>query len=230
MVSSTMRKRKQSHHASVGNKRTNAQSQPSSTTNRIQHNNTTFNQQVKTISVTSSTECSELTDMTVNNQQNLQKILDMETELAKLKQQNATLQAQQQLQQQQQEQQQQQQQQQEQQTQIVTSVKKHRHRVKKPLSYMDWKIKFITKNYIFSKVKFITDESQLEDHKKKSSIGYLFLQVMQQNHKEPIDDVEVFWNSAKKMVYSAINEKRNSVQNAIKKAWMRMYYVCIFII
>ena len=95
---------------------------------------------------------------------------------------------------------------------------------------MDWKIKFITKNYIFSKVKFITDESQLEDHEKKSSIGYLFLQVMQQNHKEPIDDVEEFWKSARKMVYSAINEKRNSVQNAIKKAWTRMYYVCIFII
>ena len=71
---------------------------------------------------------------------------------------------------------------------------------------MDWKIKFITKNYIFSKVKFITDELQLQGYEKKSSIGYLFLQVMQQNHKEQIDNVNECWQSAKKMVYSAINE------------------------
>ena len=53
MVSSTTRKRKKPHHTSVRNKRTNTQSQPSSTTNCIQCNNTTFNQQVKSISVTS---------------------------------------------------------------------------------------------------------------------------------------------------------------------------------
>ena len=31
---------------------------------------------------------------------------------------------------------------------------------------MDWKIKFFSKNYIFSKVKFITDKSQLQDDEK----------------------------------------------------------------
>ena len=34
---------------------------------------------------------------------------------------------------------------------------------------------------MFRKVKFITNKMQLEDHEKKSSIGYLLLQVMQQN-------------------------------------------------
>ena len=64
---------------------------------------------------------------------------------------------------------------------------------------MDWKIKFISKNYIFNKGKFITEETQLQDHEKKTSIGHLFLQVMQQNHKDPIDDVKAFWYSSKKL-------------------------------
>ena len=42
---------------------------------------------------------------------------------------------------------------------------------------------------------------------------------MEQHHKETIDDVKAFWYSAKKILYTAINEKRNSVQNAIKKMW-----------
>ena len=88
----------------------------------------------------------------------------------------------------------------------------------KILNLMDWKIKFITKNRIFSKVKFITDILQLKDYEKNKSIGYLFLQAMQQNHKEPIDDIKVFWYSAKKTIYSAINEKHNAVQNAITSA------------
>ena len=96
---------------------------------------------MKSISVTSSAECFDLTKMSVQNQQHIR---NMESEIAKLKQQNATLLAQQhqhqqqqlQLQQQQKQQQQLQlqqqlqQQQQRQQTQVVTPVKKHRHCVK----------------------------------------------------------------------------------------------------
>ena len=33
-----------------------------------------------------------------------------------------------------------------------------------------------------------------------------------------------------KTIYSAINEKRNSVQNEMKSAWERTYHVCLFII
>ena len=57
----------------------------------------------------------------------------------------------------------------------------------------------------------------LQDYEKVSLIGYLFLDIMRQNHKETIDDVKAFWDAAKKTLYSAINEKQNSVQNAIKK-------------
>ena len=53
---------------------------------------------------------------------------------------------------------------------------------------------------------------------------------MQQHHIETIGDVKAFWDSAKKMHYTLINEKRNSVQNAIKKNWQRTYHVCVFII
>ena len=65
---------------------------------------------------------------------------------------------------------------------------------------------------------------------KKPSSGYLFIDIIQQHHKDTIDDVKAFWDLAKKMLYTAINEKRISVQNAIKSVWERMYYVCIFII
>ena len=53
---------------------------------------------------------------------------------------------------------------------------------------------------------------------------------MQQNHKETIDDVKICWDSAKKTLCSAINEKYNSVQNAIESVWEHTYHVYIFII
>ena len=88
MVTSSTRKRKQSQHSSVSNKRTNTKTQSPSTANQVQCNNTTINQQLKLISVTSSAECSDLTDISVQNQQ---QIRNMESEIAKLKQQNVTL-------------------------------------------------------------------------------------------------------------------------------------------
>ena len=91
MVTLSIRKHKRSHHTSVGNKRTNTQSQPSSTTNCAQCSSTMINQQLKSISVTSSAECSNLTNMSVHNQQH---ICNMESEITKLKQQSATLLAQ----------------------------------------------------------------------------------------------------------------------------------------
>ena len=99
MVTLSTRKRNQSHHASVGNKYTNTQSWPSSTANCVQFRSTTNNEQLKSISVTSSVECSYQTNMSVHNQQ---RISNMESEIAKIKQKNATLLAQQQQQQQQQ--------------------------------------------------------------------------------------------------------------------------------
>ena len=71
MVTSATRTHKQSHHASVCNNRTNTQSKPSSTANQIQCNSAMINQQLKSFSVTSSAECSNLTDMSVQNQQHI---------------------------------------------------------------------------------------------------------------------------------------------------------------
>ena len=47
---------------------------------------------------------------------------------------------------------------------------------------MDSNIKVIGKNYIFCKVKYITDQLQLQDYEKNQSIGYLFLDIMRKNH------------------------------------------------
>ena len=81
MVTSSTRKCKQSQHSSVGNKRANTQLQPSSTVNQVHRNSTTINQQLKLISVTSSAECSNLIDMSIQNQQH---ILNMESNLLNL--------------------------------------------------------------------------------------------------------------------------------------------------
>ena len=81
MVTSSTSKRNQSHHASVGNKRTNTQTKLSSTANRVKCSSTTINQQLKLISVTCSAECSDLTNMSVHNQQHIR---NMESEIAKL--------------------------------------------------------------------------------------------------------------------------------------------------
>ena len=63
---------------------------------------------------------------------------------------------------------------------------------------MDWKIKFILKIMFLVKLNLFQKNHNSKIMKKESSIGYLFLQFIQQNHKEPIDDVNAFWYSAKK--------------------------------
>ena len=63
---------------------------------------------------------------------------------------------------------------------------------------MDWKIKFITKNYIFSKVKFITDESQLENHAKNHPLDICFYNSCNKIIKSPLIMSEYFGNQPKK--------------------------------
>ena len=65
----------------ISNKRTNNQLQLSSTANHVQCNSTMINQQLKSISVSSSAEWSNLTDMSIHNQQH---IYNMESEIAKV--------------------------------------------------------------------------------------------------------------------------------------------------
>ena len=73
-------------------------------------------------------------------------------------------------------------------------MKKHHHHSKN-IKFYGLENQIYDKKFIFSKVKFITDQFQFQDYDKKISIGYLFPQVMQQSHKETIDDVKTFWDS-----------------------------------
>ena len=79
--------------------------------------------------------------------------------------------------------------------------------------------KDITKDKIWKYVKFINDDSMLDDYNNKTSIGYLFL-----NHYRTIDTLETeridsIWDEAKDYVSEAIAAKRNAVQTRIKKSF-----------
>ena len=88
---------------------------------------------------------------------------------------------------------------------------------------------FHYKNYIFSKAEFITDKLQFQDYEKKSSIGYLFLQTIQQNHKKLIDDVKIFWYSSKKHFIQ--QSMRTATQYKLRvNQYESVRIMCVFII
>lgn len=80
--------------------------------------------------------------------------------------------------------------------------------------------KDIAKEKIWRYVKFINDESMLEEYRDKSSIGYLFLSYYRNiNDNNPTNNIEVIWDEARDYVAEAIGAKRNAVQTRIKKCF-----------
>ena len=82
---------------------------------------------------------------------------------------------------------------------------------------MEWKIKFIKKNYIFSIVKFVTDKSKLKDYEKNHPLDIC------------IDDVTTFWESAKPTRYT-----QQSMENATQYKIQSNQYgsvriMCVFL-
>ena len=77
--------------------------------------------------------------------------------------------------------------------------------------------KDIAKDKIWRYVKFINDESMLDDYKDPSSIGFLFLSFYKNIDTEDAGKVDEIWDEAKDYVSEAIAAKRNAIQTRIKK-------------
>ena len=77
----------------------------------------------------------------------------------------------------------------------------------------------IAKDKIWRYVKFINDDSMLDDYNEKSSIGYLFLSFYRKIDTQNKYKVDAIWDEAKDYVCEAIAAKRNATQTRIKKSF-----------
>ena len=77
--------------------------------------------------------------------------------------------------------------------------------------------KDIAKEKIWRYVKFINDESMLDDYKDPSSIGYLFLSFYRNIDTQDSGKINDIWDEAKDYVSEAVAAKRNAIQTRIKK-------------
>lgn len=86
---------------------------------------------------------------------------------------------------------------------------------------LEWQIKFIAKNEVYPKVKFVTNKFELEDYESKNSLGGYFLKCFLQKYSVvDIGNKKHFWQQAQSIVYDSLAEKRNAVQTAMKKKWI----------
>ena len=99
---------------------------------------------------------------------------------------------------------------------LLLNQKKSRYRKRRKLNDFDINIKFIVKNQLFPRLKFITSKRELDDC--KNQIGTFIFKKYAEKHSKPPNRV-IFWNNAKDSVSEAISEKRNAVQSSIKKKW-----------
>lgn len=95
--------------------------------------------------------------------------------------------------------------------------------------HFEWYVKWIVKETIYPKVKFISSAGMLQDTSKETSIGNFFLKQykeLQHNNQygdtQEMDDEEI-WDNAKDLLTKTINQKRGTVQTALKKAWIGTY-------
>ena len=99
---------------------------------------------------------------------------------------------------------------------LLLNQKKSRYRKRRKLNDFDINIKFIVKNQLFPRLKFITSKRELDDC--NNQIGTYIFEKYAKKHSKPTNR-EMFWNKAKDSVCEAISEKRNAVQSSIKKKW-----------
>ena len=67
---------------------------------------------------------------------------------------------------------------------------------------MDWKIKFITKNNVCSKVKFITEKLQLQDYEKNHPLDIYFYKYCNKIIKSPLMMLKRFGIQPKNATFS----------------------------
>jgi len=90
--------------------------------------------------------------------------------------------------------------------------------------------KAIARNHIWKYVKYISDESMLENYIDPKSIGYKFFKYYknQSDNDKTLENDADIWEEAKDYIYEAIAAKRNAIQTKIKNCFKGTYMISIF--
>ena len=90
--------------------------------------------------------------------------------------------------------------------------------------------KAIARNHIWKYVKYISDESMLENYIDPKSIGYKFFKYYknQSDTDKSLENDADIWEEAKDYIYEAIAAKRNAIQTKIKNCFKGTYMTSIF--
>lgn len=98
----------------------------------------------------------------------------------------------------------------------------------KPLNRADkdlfLQVRSITRDEIFHKIKFVTNQKQLDEYEDPGSLGYYFIEYCKTNCPTSMintNDGE-FWHHIKNVVYKTLGAKRNAVQSSLKQKFIGM--------
>ena len=93
----------------------------------------------------------------------------------------------------------------------------------KPLNRADkdlfLQVRSITRDEIFPKIKFVTNQDQLDEFEKPGSLGYYFIEYCKTNCPTSMIDMNdgEFWHHIKNVVYKTLGAKRNAIQSSLKE-------------
>ena len=90
-------------------------------------------------------------------------------------------------------------------------------------------VRSITREEIFPKIKFITNQEQLDEFENPKSLGYYFVQYCKKNCPTSMVSMKDgdFWNHIKNIVYVTLGSKRNAMQSSLKQKFKGMSVVII---
>ena len=85
-------------------------------------------------------------------------------------------------------------------------------------------VRSITRDEIFPKIKFVTNQDQLDEYEKPGSLGYYFIEYCKSNCAISMVDMNdgEFWHHIKNVVYKTLGAKRNAVQSSLKDKFIGM--------
>ena len=85
-------------------------------------------------------------------------------------------------------------------------------------------VRSITRDEIFPKIKFVTNQDQLDEYEKPGSLGYYFIEYCKTNCPTSMVDMNdgEFWHHIKNVVYKALGAKRNAMQSSLKEKFIGM--------
>ena len=101
----------------------------------------------------------------------------------------------------------------------------------KPLNRADkdlfLQVRSITRDEIFPKIKFVTNQDQLDEFEKPGSLGYYFIEYCKTNCPTSMVDMNdgEFWHHIKNVVYKTLGAKRNAIQSSLKDKFIGMSHV-----